>query len=109
MMTFRSDAAADVMMFDDVARQMLQVLGKSDGERGVIMAEDLSAAIAALKSAAAADKMLDQSRSEGDRPRTEPSAGGMQRAYVSFHQRAAPLIELLERSWQRGKPVFWGR
>ena len=28
MITFRSDAAADVMMFDDVARHMMQIMGK---------------------------------------------------------------------------------
>ena len=107
MITFRSDAGADVMMFTDVGRHMLETLGKRSGEPGVITVEQLPAAIAALRAAAEADKIRQRTVAEEDRPRTEAAPGGGTRPFVSFYQRAVPLIELLERADKRGKPVFW--
>ena len=108
MITFRSDAGADVMMFDDVASRMLGIIDKEGSERGVVTVEELPSATVALRSAAAADRMQQQGQVEEDRPQTEVSASGSLRPYVSLNQRAVPLIELFERSIKRGKPVFWG-
>ena len=109
MIVFRSDAGADVMMFDDVGTRMLEIIGKEASERGVVTVEQLPAAIATLRAAADADKIRQQQVTEDDRPRTEVPPSGMPRPFVSFYQRAVPLIELFERASTRAKPVFWGR
>lgn len=109
MIVFRSDAGADVMMFDDVGTRMLEIIGKEASERGVVTVEQLPAAIATLRAAADADKIRQQQVTEDDRPRTEVPPSGMPRPFVSFYQRAVPLIELFERASSRAKPVFWGR
>ena len=44
LITFRSQAAGDVMMFDNVARQMLRIIGKEPADKGIITLAQLPAA-----------------------------------------------------------------
>ena len=105
MITFRSEVGPDVMMFDDIAHRMMDLLGKERTERGVVTVEQLPAAIAALKEAIAKDraaqKAQPEAEDEGDEETRAPRP-------VSLAQRALPLVELLEISLARGKPVTWG-
>ena len=48
MIVFRSDAAADIMMFDDVARRMMDIMGREFSTRGILTVEQLPEAIARL-------------------------------------------------------------
>lgn len=106
MITFRSDAAADIMMFDDVARRMMEIIGKEAAERGIVTVEQLPEAIARLKAAIAEDRARHAGAHE--QPETEEAPGGGQRAYVGLAQRAVPLVGMFERSLTAGKPVMWG-
>jgi hypothetical protein len=108
MITFRSDAAADIMMFDDVAKHMMEIMDKEVAARGIITPEQLPDAIARLKAAIAADHERHRGEREEDRPQTEDVPGGGQRAYVGLAQRAVPLLELLEYSLKADTPVMWG-
>ncbi len=108
MIVFRSPAAADVMMFDDVARNMIAIMGKEPADRGVVTVEQLPEVIARMKQAIAADHARHAGISEEDRPQTEAAPNGSQRPYVSLAQRATPLVELLEYSLKDEKPVMWG-
>jgi len=109
MITFRSPAAADVMMFDDVAKRMLEVIGKEFADTGIVTVEQLPAAIARLREAIAADRARERRVAEDDRPRTEEAPGGVRREYVALAQRAVPLAELFEYSLKADKPVIWSR
>lgn len=106
MITFRSRAAADVMMFDDVAKRMMDLMGKEQTARGIVTVEQLPEVIARLKAAIAADRALHAG--ELDTPESEPVPGGGQRAYVGLAQRAVPLVQLLEYSLKDETPVTWG-
>ena len=53
MIVFRSDAAADIMMFDDVARRMMDIMGREFSTRGILTVEQLPEAIARLRAAIA--------------------------------------------------------
>lgn len=108
MIVFRSQAAGDVMMFDDVAKRMMAVMGKEESARGIVTVEQLPEAIARLKEAIAKDKAHHAGEREEDRPDMEATPGGGKRAYVGFAQRAVPLVELLEYSLRDDKPVMWG-
>jgi hypothetical protein len=101
LVSFKSGACADVMMFGDVAKQMMEIIGKEFGARGVISVEQMPEAIARLKQAVAEDRRLRQGRrdDEDDEERRER---------VSIGQRALPLIELLECSLREDKAVTWG-
>jgi uncharacterized protein DUF1840 len=105
LITFKSEASGDVMMFSDVAAQLLGIIGKSLEQRGVITVEQLPDAIARLKQAATANKAQLAKLQE---PEQEKSSAGGQRPFVSMAVRAVPFIELLERSLKAKKPVMWG-
>lgn len=103
MITFQSDAAGDVMMFDAVAHHMMDLMGKERSQRGVITVEQMPECIARLKAAIAEDR----ARARG-RPQDEEEEEIGVAAHVSLAQRAMPMVELLERSLELEKPVLWG-
>jgi Domain of unknown function (DUF1840) len=108
IVTFRSAASSDVIMFGDVAKRMLEIMGKeTGGSEGIVTVEQLPDAIQSLKSATANDKAQQARVSEDARPLTEKTQDGGQRPFVSLMQRATPLIELLEWSLKKNKPVTW--
>jgi hypothetical protein len=106
MITFRSQAAGDVMMFDDVAKRMMDIMGKEVAARGVITVEQLPDAIVRLKAVIAEERA--RHAGEYDRPETEEVPGGGKREYVGLAPRAVPLLQLLEYSLKDEKPVTWG-
>ena len=106
MIVFRSDAAADIMMFDDVAKRMMEIVGREFSTRGIITVEQLPEAIAKLRAAIAEDRAAHAG--EYDRPELEEVPGAPRRAYVGLAPRAIPLAEMFEYSLKAEKPVMWG-
>ncbi len=102
---FKSQATADVVMLEANARQLLDIIGKSAGPRGIITVDQIPAAVAALEAAV---------RNEGanahnhDTHAVEGHAEDAERQHVGLHQRAAPLIHMLKDSQSDGKDVVWG-
>lgn len=108
IVTFQSPASGDVIMFGDVARRMMETMGKEPTDKGIVTVEQLPDAIARLRAAIEADKEKRATMNEDDLPEFEVGEGGVKRPYVSLAQRAAPLLELLDWSLKKGKPVVWG-
>ena len=102
---FKSQATADVVMLEANARQLLDIIGKSAGPKGIITVDQIPAAVAALEAAV---------RSEGanshnhDTHAVEGHAEDAERQHVGLHQRASPLIHMLKDSQADGKDVVWG-
>jgi hypothetical protein len=107
LITFRSQASGDVMMFGEVARQMLRIIGKESADKGIITVAQLPDAIAALKGAIVADTAAWTEHSPSGQVKTETEADGSQDLFVSASQRAQPLLELFEWSLKADKPVLW--
>jgi len=108
IVTFQSPASGDVIMFGDVAQRMMKLMGKEVTDKGIVTVEQLPDAIARLKAAIEEDKQQRAGMSEEDLPRTERAGSGESRPYVTLTQRAVPLLELLEWSLKKKKPVVWG-
>lgn len=108
IITFKSKAAGDVIMFADVAERLIALLGKDMTPQGIVTVEQLPAAVAALRAAIADDKARHAGLADEDWPQSETGANGARRAYVSLAQRAAPLLELFEWAEKKGRPVTWG-
>ena len=108
IITFQSQAAGDVMMFGDVAKKLMELMGKTPADQGIVTVEQLPAAIADLKAAVADDKSKHAGLQEEDLPAFEETPDGAKRTYVSLARRAIPLIELLEWSLKKQVPVVWG-
>jgi hypothetical protein len=107
LITFRSQASGDVMMFDNVAKQMLRIIGKEPADKGIVTVEQLPGAIEALKNAITADKAAWSEHSASGKVATEPEADSGDDMFVSASQRAQPLLELFEWSLKADKPVLW--
>ena len=93
---FKSKNAGDVIMLDPNGRRILEVIGKDAGPKGIILPEQMPAAIAALQAA-----ILDEEkalRETGSAPLEGPG----------LRQRALPFIDLLQRCHKSGNEVVWG-
>jgi hypothetical protein len=104
MIRFSSPTSGDVQMLDAHARQLLEVIGKSAGERGVIAAAEIPGALAALRSAIAKDAPQHAHAEDAD----DPDERDRQAQDVSLGRRAFPLMDMLERAARNGKDVTWG-
>jgi hypothetical protein len=102
---FKSKAAADLIMLEPNGRRVLQVIGKDPGPKGIILPEEMPAAIGALENAIAREeaehqRAIDEAKAKGEVPPTFES--------VSLRQRALPFIEMLRRCEKDGKEIVWG-
>ena len=107
IVTFKSAASGDVIMFGDIAKRMMELMGKNVTDQGIVTVEQLPDALAQLRAAVAADKA---NRAGNDDEESDSAQHGGRNAgpNVSLTQRATPLIELLEWSLKKKKPVTWG-
>lgn len=108
LITFKSAAAADVLMFGDAAMSILRVLGKDGADpRGIVTVEQLPGAIARLQAAIDADRARHQPTPDEEEAARESGQTGMA-APVSLAQRAYPLLVMMEDSLKEKAPVTWG-
>lgn len=102
MFRFVSKAAGDVWMRDELAKKLLEIIGKPASVRGVITPGEIPAAIAALRAAIEQDKRLSAAKPAQNRQ------DEAEMDEVSLSQRAFPLLDMLERSAKRKTDVLWG-
>lgn len=93
---FKSKNMGDVIMLEPNARQMLEIIGKAPGPRGIILTDQMPAAIKALEAAI----KLEESHKEKD-------GDGLPEG-VGLHQRAKPFIDMLRWNIKAGQEVVWG-
>lgn len=96
LVTFTTDAYADITMFGDVALSMLKMMGHSATVPGAIRPEDVPLALSRLKAAIDAEKSLSL---PADKNADEPA--------VSMAHRALPLINLLAAAAKEKSYVTW--
>jgi hypothetical protein len=102
---FKSKAAGDLIMLEPNGRQVLEIIGKDAQPKGIILPEQMPAAISALEGAVEKDEaehkaMLEEAKAKGESPpRTDA---------VSLRQRAVPLLEMLRRCEKAGQEIVWG-
>ncbi|MEW6165691.1 MAG: DUF1840 domain-containing protein [Pseudomonadota bacterium] len=108
IVTFKSAACADVIYFGDVARRMMELMGKEATDKGILTIEQLPDAIARLKRAIEADRECHRRHVLDEEPGMETADDGGTRPRVSLTQRVLPLLSMLEESLGEKKPVVWG-
>jgi uncharacterized Zn-binding protein involved in type VI secretion len=96
LVTFTTDAYADITMFGDIALAMLKRMGHSPTVPGAILAADVPEALSRLTAAIDADKA---SPPVEDKNAEEP--------VVSISNRALPLINLLAAAAMANDKVMW--
>ena len=96
---FKSDAGGDVIMLEATGRQVLEIMGKGDDPKGILLPEQMAAAKAALESAIALEESAGAASGEAEEK-------GNKR--ISLRTRAWPLVTLMERSAKATVPITWG-
>lgn len=102
LITFTTDAYADITMFGDVALAMLKMMGHSQTVPGAILAADVPEALSQLKATINAEKTsLPSDEEDEEDEENEP--------VVSMADRALPLIELLIAAEKAECNVMWNK
>jgi len=96
LVTFKTDAYANITMFGDVALDMLKIMGHSATVPGAILAADIPAALSRLTAAIDTEKTV---LSVEDKDADEPM--------VSITHRALPLVNLLAAAAKAESNVMW--
>jgi hypothetical protein len=106
LITFKTSAAPDVQMLDNLADYLLGIIGKRLGERGVITHDELPTCIQKLEAAVATDK---QTRAEHDGHFHEGEAGHEPHEIpVGLSQRAYPFLDMMRLAQQANGDILWG-
>ena len=103
---FKSAAASDLIMLEADGRKLLTIMLGDDPVKGIILASDIPARIAALQAAVAQDEALRQRRAEqaaADSDEDETVALDA----VRLSQRATPMLKLLALSLADQSDVVW--
>jgi len=101
LITFKTEAYANITMFGDVAVALLKLMGNSGTVPGALMPEDIPNALERLKAAVAANPQAPLD------PQSKKDDDDEDGAHVSLVNRALPLIELLEAAKADNKHVMW--
>jgi len=109
LVIFKSKAAAEVIMYEQHAKPLLDMLGK-DVKKGIISAEETADAIARFEQEIEAFKkqaQLEAAQANQDDEQDEEEESEQKQA-VSFSARAYPLLEMLRAAHAARQPVIWG-
>lgn len=106
---FKSKTTGDLIMLQPNGRRVLDIIGKEtapgSADKGIILPEQMAAAIAALEAAISSEEAQQKAAVAAalERNETPPRFEA-----VSLRQRARPLIEMLRRCQQEGSEIVWG-
>jgi hypothetical protein len=97
LVTFKCSAYADITMFGDVAKKMLEMMGFGSRVPGAIRIEDVPRALQNLRRGLATAPA--EPEPAGDDDDDQPAIG--------LHTRALPLLELLQAAIDDESRVRW--
>ena len=107
LVRFSSKAAGEIFMFEDNAHRIFEILGKDATPKGIVTAEQVPAALAALRAAVEEERRLAVANGPGaNNPDDQQSGENPQ--FIRLGQRAFPLIDMLERAAKKKVDVLWG-
>jgi cyclopropane-fatty-acyl-phospholipid synthase len=101
---FKSKATGDLIMLEPQGRQVLNIIGKEAGAKGIIEPEEMLAAIQALREAVQAEE--DASKEAKSTDEDVPKVDGNRT--ISLKQRVVPFIDMLQRAHAEDKDIVWG-
>ena len=112
LVTLKSKAAADVVMYESHAKPILDLLHK-DIKRGVITAAECAAAIALLQKQVDNSKAHDAAEALERDVLKHHGAGGDDNGHekvepVTFSARAYPLLDMLREAQKGNYDILWG-
>lgn len=103
LVTFTTDAYADITMFGDVAITLLKMMGHSGTVPSAILSKDVPAALDRLKTALQAENVYADEQVRHNKNDLDED----EEPIVSISTRALPLLELLTAAAKAGSDVMW--
>jgi hypothetical protein len=100
---FKSKNTGDVIMLEPHGRQVLEIIGKEAGPQGIILPEQMPAALLALRAAVAEEELLERQQQlvqNADHKNQPPG--------IALRHRALPFMQMLEACHRQGDSVVWG-
>jgi len=102
---FKSKATGDLIMLEPNGRRVLQIIGKDAQPQGIILPEQIPAAVGALEAAIAREEadqkaMIEEAKAKGETPPRFDA--------ISLRQRAVPFLDMLRRCEKAGEEIVWG-
>ena len=88
----KSKVTGDLIMLEPDAKRLLKIMGREDQIKGIFLADQLPAAIAALEGAVAQEEL----------------DGIQDPKQISLRQRSLPMLKMLKQCLAQSADVFWG-
>ncbi len=110
LVTFSCRASGNIVMFGDVAKQMLRMMGYCENIPGAIDAENIPMALSNLKNATTSIHQLEvDAREQGQTQDADIDDCDEQdvEPVVSLNTRALPLIEMLKAAEKEQCYIMW--
>ncbi len=108
---FKSKATGDLIMLEPQGKQILKLIGKEPGAKGIILVDEMLAAIDALHAAVAQEvAAMQASQDEHQNMREDEAAEPVAQdpRAISLKQRVVPFIDMLKRAHAEDKEAVWG-
>ena len=102
---FKSKASGDVVMLQPNGKQLLEILGKDPEAPGIILPEQIPAAIQTLRDAVFEDEAELQRQIQEALARGEDTPDPDR---ITLRVRVTPFIELLQHSLREHTEITWG-
>ncbi len=106
---FKSKNTGDIIMLQAHGQHVLEIIGKDvhggSADKGIILHQQIPAAIAALQAAVADEEAARKAAVDEAAAKGEPAPHF---AELGLRQRAQPFVEMLKRCAQSGDDVVWG-
>jgi Fe-S cluster assembly ATPase SufC len=102
---FKSRETGDLVMLQPDGQHILEIIGKDASAPGVILPQQMPAAVQALRDAVVLEEAMqkrlrEEAQAQGEPPPEFPK--------VSLRLRSAPFIEMLQRCEKAQVEVVWG-
>jgi hypothetical protein len=102
---FKSKAAGDLIMLEANGRQVLQIIGKELSASGIILPDQMAAAVVTLQNAVEKQEASQREAIEIAQTRGDPLP---EFPALSLRKRVWPLIDMLKRCEHEGAAITWG-
>ena len=103
MYKFKSKNAGDVIMLEPYGRRVLEIIGKGGAHKGIILPEQMPAAIAALQAAIEHEEADRKAADKKEKDEASAHADGL-----GLRQRTLSFIHMLQSCRQSGDEIMWG-
>jgi hypothetical protein len=105
---FKSKAASDLIMLEPDARALLLMMLGDDPVKGIVLAQDIPAAITRLETALAQEAAKRQAHKQSEGASGQGYPVDEKDAAVQISQRAAPMLKTLKRCLVEQSDLVWG-